>query len=267
MPYCQKCGAELDENAKYCPSCGASVGAYETRVEAEGRRSSGARIVLLVFGSIILLVGVALSVAGGVLLAVNTGLADNQGFITTKSHTLQRDSYAIVFQHININVGEIAGEWGVWRPSPSDFVTIRLTASSNDPSKNTFIGIAPAANVQSYLFDVYYHEVARFSVSPSRDLTVEYTTHPGDSVTSDPSSQTFWTVSQHGTGTQTLEWAPEAGSYWIVLMNEDGSAGVDSAITLGANIPLLFSIGLALFGGGVIALIIGAIMIYYGARR
>jgi hypothetical protein len=267
MPYCERCGAELDENAKYCPSCGTPVGIPQIRMEREGRMPSVARILLLIFGSIVLLVGIALLVGGGALLAVNTGLTDSEGFIATKSYGLERDSYAIVSQPINIDVGEIAGEWGVWRPSPGDFVTIRLTASSNDPSKNIFIGIAPAENVQSYLLDVYYHEVTRFSVSPSRDLTVEYTTHPGDSITSDPASQTFWRVSQHGTGTQTLDWAPEAGNYWIVLMNEDGSAGVDSTITLGVKIPLLLTIGLALFGGGVTALVIGAVMIYFGARR
>ena len=267
MPYCERCGAELDDGAKYCPSCGTPVGIPQIRIERRGRMPSAARILILIFGSIILLVGIALLVSGGALLVVNTGLTDSEGFITTNSYGLERDSYAIVSQPINIDIGEIAGEWGVWRPSPGDFVTIRLTALSNDPSKNVFIGIAPEEDVQSYLFDVYHHEVTRFSISPSRDLTVEYTTHPGESVTSDPASQTFWTVSQHGTGKQTLDWAPEAGNYWVVLMNEDGSAGVDSTITLGAKIPLLLTIGLALFGGGAIALIIGGIMIYFGVRR
>jgi hypothetical protein len=26
MPYCEKCGAELSESAKFCPSCGTRVG-------------------------------------------------------------------------------------------------------------------------------------------------------------------------------------------------------------------------------------------------
>ena len=29
MPYCSKCGAELDEGTKFCPSCGAAVGVEE----------------------------------------------------------------------------------------------------------------------------------------------------------------------------------------------------------------------------------------------
>jgi len=29
MPFCSKCGVELDEGAKFCPSCGATVGVAE----------------------------------------------------------------------------------------------------------------------------------------------------------------------------------------------------------------------------------------------
>ncbi len=35
MPYCDKCGAELKEDSKFCPSCGASVG--ELKKERETR--------------------------------------------------------------------------------------------------------------------------------------------------------------------------------------------------------------------------------------
>jgi ribosomal protein L40E len=31
LPFCQKCGAELEEDAKFCPKCGTAVGA-EKRV-------------------------------------------------------------------------------------------------------------------------------------------------------------------------------------------------------------------------------------------
>ena len=35
MPYCNKCGSNLNEDAKYCPSCGASVIRTERRLEIE----------------------------------------------------------------------------------------------------------------------------------------------------------------------------------------------------------------------------------------
>ena len=264
MSYCQQCGAALEKNAEYCSSCGTPVHAYEARVRK--RRSAGVRAVLLVFGGIFLLVALALLIGGGALLALNTALADSEGFITTKSSQLEGDSYAIVFQHIDINLGEAVGEWGVWRPSPGDFVTIKITGSSNDPSKKVFIGIAEASDVEAYLTDVSYDNITSSSFLPSGSFDVEYESYPGDAVPSDPNSQMFWTVSEHGAGTQTLKWSPETGSYWIVLMNEDGSSGVDLTVSLGAKVPLIFTIGLALFAGGVIALIIGVALIYAGIR-
>jgi predicted nucleic acid-binding Zn ribbon protein len=266
MPHCQKCGAELSEGEKFCAACGAPVTEPIIQHERKDRRSSR-RILPLVFGVIVLLVAVGLLIGGGLLLWANTSLIDNEDFITTKSYPLERDSYAIAFWNLDIDVDELVGGWGVWKPSPSDLVTIKITVSSNDPSKNVFLGIGEESDVEAYLFDVYYDEVTNFSISPSQSLSVEFNPHPGDSVTSEPASQTFWTVSEHGAGTQILEWSPEAGDYWFVLMNEDGSAGVDMNITFGMKIPLLSTIGMALLAGGVVSLLIGGFLVYLGRRR
>ena len=266
MPYCRSCGTELKENERFCPACGVAVAGIERRA-VRARKTDGLRIVLLVLGGIGLLVALGLFVGGGALFWVNTSLTDSQGFIATESEQLTVDSYAIVFQHIDIDVGEVVGRWGVWRPSPGDFVTIKIAVSSNEPSKNIFVGIAEASDAAQYLNNVTYDEITRFSVSPSRAAEIEYQTHPGGGIPSDPTTQTFWRVSKHGPGTQTLEWSPEAGSYWIALMNEDGSAGVDLTTNLGARIPLLSIVGSILLAAGVIALIIGGVMVYFGVRR
>lgn len=267
MSYCKKCGAELGEGENFCSACGTPVTEPARQKEAKVGRSDGARILLLIFGGITLLVAFGLLIGGGALLWVNTSVVDAEDFLTTESYHLVRDSYAIVFQDMHIDVGEVTGTWGVWKPSPSDLVTIKLTCLSNDPSKSIFLGIAEASDVESYLYDVYYDEITRFSISSSRSLSVEFQTHPGDSVTSDPASQTFWTVSEYGVGTQTLEWSPEAGNYRIVLMNEEGSAAIDLNIAFGAKIPLLSTIASALLAGGVIAILIGGVIVYLGVRR
>lgn len=36
MPYCRKCGAELDEEAKFCSSCGTPVAPRVTEPVARG---------------------------------------------------------------------------------------------------------------------------------------------------------------------------------------------------------------------------------------
>ncbi len=266
MPYCQKCGAKLEDDAKYCASCGTPVYVSETRVRREKGGLSALRIVLLVTGGISLLIAFGLLVGGGALLWLNTSLTDSGGFITTKSSQLATDSYAIVLQHIDIDWGDSMAGWGLWRPSPGDFVTIKISGSSNDPTRDIFIGIAREADALPYLSNVDYDEVTRFDVSTSGVVTVEYTRHRGRAAPSSPTSETFWVASKHGSGTQTLEWNPEAGNYWIVLMNEDGSASVDLTVVAGAKVPLLPTIGLALFVGGAVALVIGVLMIYFGVR-
>ena len=266
MPYCQKCGAELKGDEAFCAVCGASVTGAERGAEARARKTDGVKVILFVVGGFITLIAVGLLIGGGALFWVHTSHTVD-GFITTSSHPVTTASYAMAFQHLNIEVGDVVGDWGVWRPSPGDFITIKITVSSNDPSKNAFIGITKASDAMSYLGDVAYDEITRFSVSSSRTIEVEYTAHSGDTIPSAPTTQAFWTASRHGAGTQPLEWSPETGNYWIVLMNEDGSKGVDATISLGAKIPMLATIGSMLLAGGIIALIIGGTIIYLGIRR
>lgn len=267
MPYCEKCGSELREGEKFCSICGSPVTTLARQKDGKAERSDGTRILFLIFGGIILLVAFGLLLGGGTLLLLNASLIDNEDFLTTESYQLERDSYAIAFQDIDIDVGEVTGTWGMWQPSPSDLVTIKLTGLSNDPSRNIFFGIAKGSDVEEYLFDVYYDEITQFSISSLQSLNVEFNTHPGDSVTSEPASQTFWIVSDHGVGTQTIEWSPEVGNYWIVLMNEDGSATIDFNITFGAKIPLLYTIAVVLLIGGVIALLIGSVIVYFRVHQ
>lgn len=225
------------------------------------------RILALIVGGLILLTAVGLLVGGGALLWVNTDLTDTEGFIATRSHRLERESCAVVFQHINIHMGEVVEGWGVWTPSPKDLVTIRLTCSSNDPSKKVFIGIATESDGEAYLSNVQYDEVTYLRISSSGTLDVKYEAHSGDVTPADPSSQAFWTASVHGSGTQTLEWSPETGNYWIVMMNEDGSAGVDVTVSFGVRVPMLSTIGRWLLAGGMVALIMGVVTVYLVIRR
>jgi hypothetical protein len=266
MPYCKNCGTELRGDVKFCPACGASVRGVERRQETMARKTDGTKIALFVIGGFITLIAIGLLLGGGVLLWLNTSYAVG-GFITTESRQLETNSYAIAFQNVNINVGNVVGEWQVWRPSPSDFVTIKIAVSDSNPAKNVFIGIAEASDAASYLNNVEYDEITHFSVSSSRNIEIEYFTHSGNTTPLAPTTPTFWTASTHGNGTQTLEWSPTPGNYWIVLMNEDGSKGLNSTITLGAKIPILSTIGLVLLFGGIIAIIIGGVVIYLGMRR
>jgi len=49
-------------------------------------------------------------------------------------------------------------------------------------------------------------------------------------------------------------------------MNADGSAGVDADVKLGARVPILQNIGNMLVFGGIVALLIGAFVLYTWVR-
>lgn len=219
---------------------------------------SAGKIVLLVFGTIVLLVAVGLLLAGGTLVWVDKALKDSEGFITTDTIELERGSYAIVTHPADIDIEER------WLWDRSDLATIKVEALNNNLSKQIFIGIAEKSDVQDYLNDVEYDEITEFRIHP---YSVDYRNYPGSSAPADPASQTFWRVLAYGAGTQTLEWELERGTWVLVLMNTDGSAGVDLSGSVGVKVPWISGLGIGLLIGGIVALIIGIIMIYFAVRR
>jgi hypothetical protein len=219
---------------------------------------SAGKVVLLVFGIIVLLVSVGLVFGGGALLWVNSALTDDEGFYTTRFVRLDRDSYAIVTEPADIDLG------AAWIWDWSNLVTFKVEGYSDDPSKQIFVGIAEESDLDAYLHNVEHDEIAEFSVHP---YEIDYRYHPGSSSPASPASQTFWSVSAHGSGTQSLEWSLETGTYSLLLMNDDGSAGLDLRVSVGAKVPLVFGTGLGLLIGGVVGLIIGFLMVFLAVRR
>ncbi len=191
-------------------------------------------------------------------------LRDSQGFYTTPAIQLEKDSHAIVTGHANIDLGG-DWEWLSWlgRREPGDFLSIKIEGSSTDPSKQIFIGVAKVGDLEAYLKDVEYDEVSDW-----RRASLGYTNHPGSLAPEAPTNQAFWTASVHGTGTQTLEWGIEEGTYSLALMNEDGSRGLDLAASVGVKIPsVVGGIGIGLLVVGLVLLGVAILMIYLAVRR
>jgi len=219
---------------------------------------SAGKIVLLVFGAIIILVALAMIFAGGALIWLDKAHSDSEGFITTDTIDLDRASYAITTHPAEIDL-----ESG-WFGDTHHIATIKVEVSNENPSKQIFIGIADETDVQTYLSGVNYDEIKNFRIQPFR---VYYTNHPGNSTPATPTSQTFWVVSEHGSGTQTLEWELETGNWVLVLMNADGSAGVDVSGSIGVKAPWVFWVGLGFLIGGIVLLIIGVGLVLLATRR
>ncbi len=224
---------------------------------------SAGKIVVLVFGVIILLISIGLLFIGGTLMWVDKAHIDSEGFIGSNTIQVQRHSRAVVTGPIDID--EVAMEVLDWMGVVTDF---RVEGWSNNPSKGIFLGVVEEIDLEAYLGNVAYDEMAftdfgwRLSIDE-----VTYTKHPGSSTPAPPTSQTFWTESAHGVGIQTLEWETEAGSHSIVLMNDDGSTHVDLIVTYKVKVPSISGLSLGLVIGGIVVLVIGGLMVYFAVRR
>ena len=219
---------------------------------------SAGKIVLLVFGIFVVVVAIGLIATGGAVLWANGVLADGEGYLTTKTIRIDKGSYAVVSEPTDIEVGS----WWVW--DWGDLATFKIEGSNDDSSKNIFMGLADESDSNSYLIDVNHDEVIDIDINPDR---LDFRNRPGNSEPAIPTTQDFWLESVNGPGTQTLEWDMQAGTWSLILMNEDGSAGVDLSVLLGVKIPWLFGTGLGLLIGGIVALPLGTLMIILAARR
>ena len=210
-----------------------------------------------------------LIVAGAVLAVVATmafGLAalalwgdsktDSAGYVSTKSDPFTTSTYALATDDLEIDG---AG----WLVDHDVFGDIRLRVDSRN-GKPVFVGIARTDDVDAYLRQSAYAEVTDVDYDPFHPT---YRAHAGGRVPAAPAEQDIWVASTHGPGTQTLNWEVEDGKWSVVVMNADGSRGVDAGVSAGAKIDWLDSIGWWLIGGGALLGAGATALIVAGSRR
>jgi hypothetical protein len=217
---------------------------------------SGARIVALVLGALGALLGVALLVTGGALVAASS---NDDGYLTDGEVALRSAGYAVTVREIGVN-----GSVPDFVTDAGDLGQVRIRAASQDAGTPLFVGIAPRSAVDGYLAGVGNDELRDFEVDPFR---AEYRQHAGGPPDTAPGVQSFWTVSDAGTGSRELSWDIAPGDWAVVVMNADASAGVDATVDVGASVPALrpFGIGFLVVGGAV--LVTGVVVVVVAASR
>jgi len=217
-------------------------------------RSFGAgRVLLLAFGSIAVLIALAL-VAGGGAAVWGLGQRDGSGYFTSGSHRLSTTSYALASKRLD--VGTNAPGWVF----SDHFATIRIEASSTRP---VFIGIARADAVQQYLAGVRHDQIRDFELDP---FSVSYRHRGGTVAPAAPADESFWRVKASGSGNQTISWPLEKGNWSVVVMNADGSRSVTVEARVGARVPYLRWVAIGFLAAGGLVLLAGSFLIYLGAR-
>jgi hypothetical protein len=223
----------------------------------ETKRSNPARIAGFVGAAVVALVALALIAVGGLSLWAN-GQKDDDGYLSTGKDRFATSTYALATDNLDVD-SQGAG----WLIDSDRYGKVRLKVSSR-AGKPVFVGIARTSAVSGYLRDTAHATVTDVDYSPFR---ADYRTHNADGRPAPPVDQRFWVASAHGPGQQTLTWDVEHGSWSVVVMNADGSRGVDAGVSAGANVPILPAIGWGALGSGLVLLAAAGGLVYLVVRR
>ena len=219
---------------------------------AAAPRGGAGRVVLIVLGVIAALLSLALLAGGTALVVVDQTQRDDDGFLMSPSEDFSTGTYAIVADSVDVDFG---GSESAARAILGD---VRIRSESD---RDVFVGIARDTDVDEYLNGVEHSVVTDIGKEP------EYSHRAGDAPTSRPGDQDFWVASTSGPGEQTLEWEPEDGSWSAVVMNSDGSRGVTSELSIGAELDAALWTGIVLLAVGALLAALAALAITAGARR
>jgi hypothetical protein len=218
---------------------------------------SAGRVVLIVLGAIGVVFGLALLAGGGFLLWADRTQRED-GYVTTPRERFATPTYALTRTRLDVETN--GADWVL---NDNWFGKIRIRGESPG-AKTLFIGIGPEAAVAKYLGSVAHASVQDVEFDPFR---VTYHAIAGGAPQGPPTGQHFWVASASGVGTQTLTWKVRDGDWSIVLMNADGSRGVDAHIDLGAKLSFLIWVAIGLLIGGLLVVAGSTALIVLAARR
>jgi hypothetical protein len=216
---------------------------------------TGGRITAIVIGALLILVALGLKGTGAVALWADVSRRDSAGYITTDVHAFSTAGSALATDPVELGTPGVE-----WLYSTVLLGDVRIRATSTNAGSSTFVGIGPSADVDRYLAGVGHTWISDFwseNVEPVG----------GGPPSTPPEAQQFWVASTSGTGPQTLTWDPANGSWTVVVMNADGTPGVDVTTDLGATMPSLIGIAVVSLLIGGVFLIGGVILIVIAIRR
>ena len=249
-------GLDAPQSSQSTPT---PTAANAPQVPVTTRRWSGWRTVLVIFGSLLILLGGGVLIGGGAGLWLNQQ-QDNDGYFTVGPERFSTDTSALSVPSLDIDV------IGPDVFSANDLVgRVRIRMESTNAAVPLFIGIGRSEDVAQYLNGVGHDELTDIHASP---FQATYTSRPGDKTASNPTEQSFWVASDTGTGARTLTWDVADGNWTILVMNADGSAGIDADVSAAAELPAILPIAIVtLIVGGVLLLIGIAVIVLTIATR
>ena len=184
---------------------------------------------------------------------------DDDGYISTATHRFTASTSALTTEEIDTgaDVPRWAGGddavYGKWR--------MRVESRDGGP---VFAGVARTSDVERYLAGAAHTVVTDIDTDP---FDATYESHEGARTPAAPDGQDIWVATTAGAGRRTLDWDVRDGRWSVVVMNADGSRGVDADVSAGVRVAFLGPLGWSLLGGGALLLLGAAGVGYAGLRR
>ena len=208
----------------------------------------------MVVGAVVGLIAFGMLAIGDVLLWADSK-KDEQGYIHTDTERFATHTAAIATDDLDVDSHGLG-----WLTSRDHYGNVRLEVSPRN-DKAVFVGIARTTDVSAYLRGTSHTTVTDFHSDPFRAV---YRAERGSGRPAAPVSKRIWAASAHGTGMQTVTWDVKHGDWSVVVMNADGSRGVDTGVSAGADFPILSALAWGSVGGGLVLLGVAALLIVAG---
>jgi uncharacterized protein DUF4389 len=209
-------------------------------------------VVLIILGSVVGLIGLALLAGGGTVLWADQTQRDSSGYFTSASHRVATGSYAVT--HEGVSLRHLPGF-----VKDGKYFRARIAAHGDRP---LFVGIARQSDVRAYLANVAHANLREYDVGTSDQ---RYDQVGGVARPARPASRHIWVASRIGSAP--LEFRLREGKWSVVLMNADASKGVRADVKLGAKVGYLGRATAALFAFGVALVALAVFLIVRGVRR
>jgi hypothetical protein len=197
-------------------------------------------------------VGLVGAVGGAGLLWLD-GEKDARGYVATNDNELSTPTRALVSENLDLDLVGVGADVGA-----DALGKLRLDVASRD-GKPLFVGVARTDDVDAYVHGSAHAVVRDLDFAPF-DANVD---DRAGGPLAPPATRDIWVAS----GAHALDWKVRDGDWSVVVMNADGSPGVDAELDAGLSLPWVDEAGWGLLGGGVIVLVGAAALVLVARQR
>jgi hypothetical protein len=241
-------------------------GIYYGENMSEKKVKKSRKILSLVTGVVIVIIGI-LTLAGGAAILVYNKSADDKGFHWSNTYEVRSSTYAFTVEMKSLSAFSLYARLGAHLFGPNNAVEAKWSVETVDYSGDLFIGLTKISNGVDYLSKIET-EKAVWSLDGFFDPQISM-----NSLTSTGSGlggpltpawkEDFWSQWYLGRGQPLVEYPPfwntDADDKYMIIMHSDGTKNVDVDLKLGFNFPVFRWLPYRLIPLGVIICTVGVL--------